>query len=191
MSRNKENFGPGSFRDQYDNNKMKSMDRGQHPGGVTGIPFEDDEAFDEKSDRGEAYYYEGNNQEPERNADLGMGPSGTSWNAKLRGQINFSGVGPKGWKMSDEKLRQRVCEVLTHSHEVDPTEIEVRVEDGIAYLKGFIKSRGMKRVAMDLVDSIPGIEDVFTQLQIKDTSNFRPRFSQKEENDLKKIPRTD
>lgn len=173
MSRNKENFGPGSFSDQYDNNRMKSMDRDQNPGGVTGVPFEDDDKFESKSDRGEAWHYPGKRQEPERDADLGMGPSGTSWNAELKEQRNFSGVGPKGWQLSDEKLCEKVCEVLTHSYEVDPTEMEVTVEDSVVYLKGFIKSRGMKAVAVDLVYSIPGVEDVFTQLQVKDTSNFQ------------------
>lgn len=135
--------------------------------------FEDDEDIEAKLDKGEAYYYPGKRKEPERNADLGMGPSGTAWNAQLQEQRNFSGVGPKGWKLSNEKLREKICEVLTNSYEVDPTEMEVTVEEGIVYLKGFIKSRGMKAVAVDLVYSIPGVEDVITQLQIKDTSNFQ------------------
>lgn len=163
MSRNKDNFGPGSFSEQYDNNRMKSMDRDQNPGGVTGIPFEDDEEFSAKSDKGEAYFYPGKRREPDRNADLGMGPSGTSWNARVREQSDFS------VRLSDEKLEEKIREVLSHSHEVDPTGIEVEVEDGVAYLKGFIKSQGMKSVAIDLVDSIPGVEDVFTQLQIRGT----------------------
>lgn len=86
---------------------------------------------------------------------------------------SYAGSGPKGWRISDEKLQERVCEVLTHSHEVDPTEMEVSVEEGVVYLKGQIRSRGMKNVAIDLVDSIPGVMDVFTQLKIGDTSNFK------------------
>lgn len=38
----KMNYGFGGFSDQYDNNRMRSMDRDQHPGSVTGVPFEDD-----------------------------------------------------------------------------------------------------------------------------------------------------
>ena len=41
------NFGPGGLGDQYDNEHMKSIDRDQHPGGVTGIPFEDEFDIDE------------------------------------------------------------------------------------------------------------------------------------------------
>lgn len=35
------NIGPGGFADQYDNDKMKSMDQGPQ-GGVTGVPIEED-----------------------------------------------------------------------------------------------------------------------------------------------------
>jgi hypothetical protein len=173
MSR-KENYGPGGFGDQYDNNKMRSMDRDQHIGGVTGTPFEDDmdlDKMDFNPRHGEAYYYPHKRLEPSRDADLGNGSSGTNWNRNL--EQNFAGRGPKDWKLSDEKLKERVCEVLLHSNEVDATEIEVDVQDRIVNLKGNISSKGMRRVAEDLVGSIPGVEDVFTQLKIQNTSNFQ------------------
>lgn len=177
MSR-KDNFGPGGFSDQYDNSRIKSMDRNQHPGGVTGIPIEDDFDLDEMDfnpKHGEAYYYRGKRSEPARNADLSIGPSGTSWNRDLdqRNDKSYYGKGPKGWKLSDEKLREKVCEVLLHSHEVDASEMEVKVEEACVYLSGNISSKGMKNVAEDLVGSIPGVEDVFTRLKIKNTSNFQ------------------
>lgn len=172
----KDNYSPGGFGDQYDNNKMRSIDRDQNPGGVTGIPFEDEidlDDYDFSPKKGEAYKYPGKRNEPARDADLGLGDSGTNWNRN----INHYGKGPVGWKIADEKLRERVCEVLLQSHEVDPSEIDVKVNEGCVYLQGNISSKGMKRVAEDLVDSIPGVEDVFTQLKIKDTRNFK--FSQK------------
>jgi osmotically-inducible protein OsmY len=55
---------------------------------------------------------------------------------------------------------------------VDASEMEVKVEESCVYLYGNISSRGMKSVAEDLVGSIPGVEDVFTRLKIKGTSNF-------------------
>ena len=55
----KASFGPGGFGDMYDNNKMRSMDRDQHPGGVTGIPFEDDIDLEtmRANNRGDAFVY--------------------------------------------------------------------------------------------------------------------------------------
>ena len=177
MSR-KDNFGPGGFSDQYDNSRIRSMDRDQHPGGVTGTPFEDDidlEAMDFNPRHGEAYHFRGKRKEPSRNADLSIGPSGTNWNRDLEtsNDKSYYGKGPKGWKLSDEHLREKVCEVLLHSHEVDASEMDVKVEEGCVYLQGNISSRGMKQVAEDLIGSIPGVEDVFTRLKIKNTSNFQ------------------
>ena len=177
MSR-KDNFGPGGFGDQFDNSRIRSMDRDQHRGGVTGVPFEDDidlEAMDFVPRHGEAYQYRGKRAEPERNSDLSIAPAGTRWNPDLdqRNDKTYYGKGPKGWKLSDERLREKVCEVLTHSLEVDASEMEVKVEEGCVYLSGNISSRGMKSVAEDLVGSIPGVEDFFTRLKIKNTSNFQ------------------
>lgn len=174
MSR-KDNFGPGGFSDQYDNNKMRSMDRDQHPGGVTGTPFEDDidlNSMDYAPKKGEAFHYPGKRSEPARDADLGLGRAGTDWN---RGIDSYYGKGPKNWHISDEKLKEKVSEILLHSHEVDPSELEIEVKDKVVTLKGYISSKGMRDVAEDLILSIPGVEDVFSQLKIHNTSNFQLR----------------
>lgn len=174
----KGNFGPGSFRDQYDNERMRSLDRGDRTGGVTGVPFEDDMDLEDMEftpsygARGKA----NPELEPPRDADLARGPSGTQWNQNL---TDHSGLGPKGFKLSDKRLLEKVCEVLLHSHEVDPTDMEVTVKDGVVYLEGSIFSKGMKIVAEDLVGSIPGVEDVFTRLKIKQKES-RHLLSRKE-----------
>lgn len=166
------NYGPGGFSDQYDNQRFRSLDDGKNPGGVTGIQFDDEFDAEKVGDngKGEAFYYPGKRSEPARDADLGMGSSGTHWNDR---KVNFRGVGPRGWELSDDKLKERVSEVLLHSHEVDPSELEVSVKEKVVYLEGQIKSKGMRRVAEDLILSIPGVEDVFTNLKISDTSNFQ------------------
>jgi osmotically-inducible protein OsmY len=136
---------------------------------VTHIPFEDDMDLVDMNfnpQRGESVEFENqiDRYEPDRDADLSLGEAGTSWNAHL-GE-NFAGKGPRGWRLSDEKLKERVSEVLMRSHEVDPSRLEVFVDDGVVTLKGEIESKGMRRVAEDLVGSIPGVEDVFTELKI-------------------------
>lgn len=172
------NFGPGGFSDQFDNEKFRSVDRDQHRGGVTGIHIEDDMALKDMNfspQKGERFYQDYDDRhEPDRDADLSHGSAGTSWNQGLNEQRNYSGVGPKGWKLSDEKLREKVSEVLLHSHDVDPSGLEVTVEDSIVYLQGTIQSKGMRIVAEDLVASIPGVEDVFTELRIEDSYRLSP-----------------
>lgn len=169
----RDNYGPGSFSDQYDNERSRSVDRDQNPGGVTGIPFEDNydiEDMDFRPHKGEAFQYRGKRAEPARDADLGRGRAGTNWNSGIG---SYYGRGPKNWKLSDEKIKEKVSEILLHSHDVDPSEMEIEVDQGVVTLKGSIASVGMRRVAEDLVLSIPFVEDVFTQLKIKNTSNFQ------------------
>ncbi|MGE3609426.1 MAG: BON domain-containing protein [Bacteriovoracaceae bacterium] len=185
----KENYGPGGFGDQYDNYFAKSVDRDQHPGAVTNTPFEDEldlEEIDFFPDHGEGYDRRYRRHGPRRDYDLGRGPLGTNWDqqepsldnfarSELRPDLNpdkrnlYYGVGPKDWKRSDERLKEDVCKILYQSHEVDPSDLEVEVKNSCVYLKGTIESRGMRNVAEDLILSIPGIEDVFSNLKIKTT----------------------
>jgi hypothetical protein len=169
----KDNYGPGGFSDQYDNERSRSVDRDQNPGGVTGYHFEDTydvEDMDFNPHKGEAFRYPGKRSEPARDADLSRGGAGTNWNSGIG---NHYGRGPKDWKLNDQQIKVKVSEILLHSHDVDPSEMEIEVEDAVVTLKGFISSLGMKRIAEDLVLSIPFVEDVFTQLKIKNTSNFQ------------------
>lgn len=168
-------YGPGSFSDQYDNDRMKSMDRArQGQGRVTSVPIEDNYNFSENDyfpDHGDAYPDARNTRrEGPRDYDLGRSEAGTNWNYDTNHRTpNFSGRGPRGYKRSDEKLLDQVCLVLQRTPSVDASDLEVSVEDGCAYLKGTLPNRGMRYLAEDLVDSIPGIVDVFTQIKIKES----------------------
>jgi hypothetical protein len=172
------NFGPGGLGDQYDNERFRSLDRDQNPGGVTGVPLDDD--FDlhdmrfapERSETRTAN--EPVHEEPARDADLSLGAAGTSWNQGLRGRRDFSGVGPRGWELSDERLKERVSDVLLHSLEVDASDLDVFVEERVVYLKGTIRSKSMRRVAEDLILSVPGVEDVFTTDLSLGEESYRP-----------------
>lgn len=77
---------------------------------------------------------------------------------------NHSGKGPKGYRRSDEKIYDEVCEVLTTHYEVDATDIEVEVKDGIVTLDGSVDSRRTKRLAEDIVGEINGVVDVRNNL---------------------------
>lgn len=80
---------------------------------------------------------------------------------------DYSGIGPSGYRRSDEKIREDVCEALLWDSEVDATDIEVSVSDGVVSLKGFVDSRHAKRMAERVTDHISGIHDVLNQLIIK------------------------
>ena len=46
-----------------------------------------------------------------------------------RSESQFSGRGPKGYRRSDDRVKEEVCETLSLSPRVDATEIEVDVKD--------------------------------------------------------------
>jgi osmotically-inducible protein OsmY len=83
---------------------------------------------------------------------------------------NYVGKGPKGYKRSDERIREEVCEVLARHPRIDATEIEVDVNDGEVTLTGTVIEKSMKRMAADIVDDVPGVRDVFNHIHVLVTS---------------------
>lgn len=83
-----------------------------------------------------------------------------------------TGKGPKGWRPSDESIRERVCECLEMDSHIDASELEVSVKDRIVTLSGKVEHRPMKRHAEDLIENLPGVVDVQNRITI-DQSFFQ------------------
>ncbi len=81
--------------------------------------------------------------------------------------VNFRGRGPKGFRRSDETIKEDVCEALYRASEVDASEIEVFVKNGIVTLKGFVKDRAQKIKAEETIENLAGIDDIFNDLSLK------------------------
>lgn len=77
------------------------------------------------------------------------------------------GKGPKGYRRSDESIREDVCEALYRSHEVDASGIDVDVKESCVYLRGEVEDRQMKREAEAAVEHISGVDDVQNLLTLK------------------------
>jgi hypothetical protein len=75
--------------------------------------------------------------------------------------------GPKGYRRTDARLREEVCDRLTDDHRVDATAIEVRVEDGVVYLRGTVADREQKRRAERIAERAHGWMDVMNELRIR------------------------
>ena len=80
---------------------------------------------------------------------------------------NFYGRGPKGYKRSDESIKEEACELLLWSSAVDASEMEVSINDGCLYLDGQVRSRFEKKEAQAIVENIEGISDVMNRLKVK------------------------
>lgn len=80
---------------------------------------------------------------------------------------NHIGKGPKGWKRSDDKVKEDACDALYMSSEVDATNIEVKVIDNCIYLQGTVEDRYTKRLAEQCVESVQGADDIRNELRIR------------------------
>jgi osmotically-inducible protein OsmY len=87
-------------------------------------------------------------------------------------QGRHAGRGPKGYKRSDERIREDVSEHLTHDAWVDATEIEIEVKDGEVTLTGTVQSREEKRRAEDAVERVSGVRDVHNQIRVGQNNNM-------------------
>ncbi len=78
----------------------------------------------------------------------------------------FTGVGPQGYKRSDERIRDDAFVRLTRHGRLDASQINVEVNNGELTLDGMVRSRREKRMAEELVESIPGVADVHNHLHV-------------------------
>lgn len=78
----------------------------------------------------------------------------------------YVGRGPKGYRRSDERIREEVCERLTMHGDVDASDIEVVVQEGEVTLSGTVHDRAMKRAAADCIEDISGVSDVHNQIRV-------------------------
>lgn len=79
--------------------------------------------------------------------------------------LDYRGRGPKGFNLSDERVREDVCEMLARDPRIDASEIEVDVQDGTVFLKGMVDSRQTKRLAELAIENLLGVNDVINQLK--------------------------
>lgn len=76
------------------------------------------------------------------------------------------GKGPKGYRRSDERIKEEVCEALYRASNVDASEIEVDVKEGTVTLKGTVEERESKRAAESCIENLSGVEDVRNEIRV-------------------------
>ncbi|MBC7540527.1 MAG: BON domain-containing protein [Bacteriovorax sp.] len=80
---------------------------------------------------------------------------------------NFFGIGPKGYKRSDARIEEEICEVLTKDEYIDASEITVEVKEGVVKLSGTVEDREDRVAAEMLVESVLGVEDIQNNITVK------------------------
>lgn len=79
---------------------------------------------------------------------------------------NMRGRGPKGYRRSDARAQEILCEQLTDDPRIDASELEVEVREGRVALRGSVPDRWMKFAIEDLVERCLGTVEVDNQLRV-------------------------
>ena len=83
------------------------------------------------------------------------------------GYGRHAGRGPKGYRRSDERIREDINDLLTADPHIDASDVEVRVASGVVTLSGIIEDRAAKRYAEDLAERVVGVDDVNNHLTVR------------------------
>lgn len=79
---------------------------------------------------------------------------------------SFRGVGPKGYKRSDENINDDIHRMLANAHRIDASGITVKVKDAVVTLIGNVYSRQNKFDIEDIVENVPGVEDIENKIRV-------------------------
>lgn len=82
-----------------------------------------------------------------------------------RDAASHRGRGPRSFSRTDERLHELVCELLTEDHDVDASEVEVSVRDGVVLLDGAVPERRMAYIAEEIAASVNGVREVDNRLR--------------------------
>jgi osmotically-inducible protein OsmY len=82
------------------------------------------------------------------------------------GMAKLTGRGPKGYRRSDDRVREEVCERIARS-DVNAENVEVQVENGEVTLSGEVENRRDKRRLEDLIEDVFGVDEVRNHLRLR------------------------
>ena len=77
------------------------------------------------------------------------------------------GRGPKGYRRSDERIKEDVNDRLSDDYYLDASNVEVEVANSEVTLTGTVNNRNDKRRAEDLAESVSGVTNVENRLRVK------------------------
>ena len=105
----------------------------------------------------------------ERQARWGRGMGGTDMGL---GERDFDrgphyGKGPKGYRRSDDRVRDEICDVVARQGYVDASDVEVTVEGGVVRLVGTVESRQDKRALEIMAERVHGVEEVRNEVRLR------------------------
>jgi osmotically-inducible protein OsmY len=74
--------------------------------------------------------------------------------------------GPKGYKRTDERIRDDIYERLVSAEDIDSSDVSLQVSDGKVTLEGTVSKRRDKHAIEDLVVECFGVQDVENRIRV-------------------------
>lgn len=150
------NYGTGSYRNEG------RYDRGEESG-----------RYNRPEDRWDRYDRGGERGWWDRASDevaSWFGDEEAERRRRMDERYEHRGRGPKGYKRSDERIKEDVNDRLTDDYRLDASEIDVQVNNGEVVLSGTVNRREEKRRAEDLAESVSGVSNVENRLRVQSYS---------------------
>jgi len=97
----------------------------------------------------------------------GWGEQLQEFGQELASKVKRAFRGPKGYKRSDDRIREDLCDRLAQADDLDPTDIEVMVSAGEVTLSGQVPHRSMKYLAEHIADHVSGVLEINNQLRVR------------------------
>ena len=80
--------------------------------------------------------------------------------------LSHRGRGPKGYRRSDARLTEIICDLLTEAADIDASEVSVDVRDCDVTLEGTVPVRRMKHAIEDLVAGVSGVDEIHNRIEV-------------------------
>lgn len=152
--------GDPRYEDEWSRRSPADARRGRAHGGGGGYGgYGEPERYgygrwqDERLER-EAYDY-GN--------DSGDGGMREEWGAPARRRP----AGPRNYRRDDDRIHDEVCNRLARDDELDVSDVEVRVQEGVVTLEGKVNDRRTKYDIEDIAERVFGVQDVINHIRVQ------------------------
>ncbi len=146
--------------------------------GFGSLEYESQHQFDYGEERGYGYEPSPEAARERRRSGLtgfGFGMAGyAGGQAESASHGQHTGKGPKGYRRADDRILEEVSDQLTAHGDIDPSDVEVKVENGEVTLIGRVDGRHAKRLAEEIAENVSGVVDVINQIRVRRHGHGQP-----------------
>jgi osmotically-inducible protein OsmY len=81
-------------------------------------------------------------------------------------ELSHRGRGPKGYRRSDERLKEIICERLTDDPFIDASNITIDVANGEVTAQGAVQVRQQKHAIEDVIADVHGVTEIHNRITV-------------------------